>query len=69
MKKLILIGLIAIGLISCKKKETTQPETKTTTTPLTTQDKTISISCQTSCGGVLRVIWDWDYSVAQNYSI
>ena len=56
MKKLIILLL----LVGCKKATTPTP---TVTAPIVTAvpDKTVSISCQTGCGGQLRVIWEYDY--------
>ena len=63
MKRLVLIGLMAISLISCKKKTTTEP-TKTTTPPVATvSDKTVTILCSTNCGGTLKMVWDYDYNL------
>lgn len=56
----ILILLIAITLLSCKKQEP-QPETKTSTLLTSAPDKTVSISCQSGCNGQLRIVWDYDH--------
>lgn len=62
MKKLLVLGLLTISLIACKKKEKPTEEAKTVA-PTTTavSDKTVTIMCQGSqMDGVLKVIWEYE---------
>ena len=59
MKKITLILILLICVVSCKKKETTKNEIKTTN--ITALDKTVTIMCQGSCiQGLLKVNWDYE---------
>lgn len=59
MKKLIIALAI---LTSCKKSSPTPTTVVAPPTITSVPDKTVSISCQTGCGGQLRVIWEYDYA-------
>lgn len=61
MKNLLLIPVLLL-FFYCKKKENTSEPSKTTPpTVSAVPDKTVSITCQTGCGGILNVDWNYDW--------